>query len=87
MPLPTRIFNGEDYRSLNEKLPLASRFEERCRANALRHAVLKAEREYVEKIGYPKLVRDTLLFQKFNFITNMTQLGTAAGIWIQRIMI
>jgi hypothetical protein len=87
MPIPRRIFNGEDYRQLNKNLPLDSGFGNRCRANALRLAVLKAERKYVQEIGYPKLVRDARMFERFNFVTNMTQLGIAASIWIQRLMI
>ncbi len=86
MPVPSRIFNGEDYRQLHRDLPLASSFENRCRANAHQLATLKAEREFVTKIGYPKLVRDALRFQTFNFIANMTQMGAYTGIWIHRLV-
>ncbi len=85
MPVPSRIFNGEDNLKLNRGLPFSSGFERRCRDNALKLATLKAERNYVLTVGYPKLVRDTLMFQKLNFLSNMTQLGLAASIWIQRI--
>ena len=86
MALPTRIFNGEEYRQLQQNLPLNSGFESRLRQNTYTLAWLKAKREFDVNVGYPKLVRDTLMFQKLNFLANMSHLGTATGIWIHRLV-